>query len=143
MKSSIKINNVEIDLTKARVDIQDHNEGNNPDNPFSASNCEVVVWIGTSGFVYQTSATLDVGGVSSQLAINRDSGAYDSLLDMLTEMNALTDDEDEDDQVYAAGKVIGDALGVQKVYDDYLAEFGVWERADGMDANTETFRGQQ
>ena len=133
---TVTINNVVLDLSDASVEVLDTNQHG---QRYSASLVQVNVLIHGFDFAYQTSTTFDAGGVSSQLRINAESGAVDSLQALLTEHDALIDSEDIDDQVYTAGMIIGDALQVQAQYDDYLAAIGTWQSADGMDANTENF----
>ena len=132
---TVTINNVELDISDASLDVQDLNET----GLFSPSLVQVNVSMYGYDFAYQTSTTYDAGGVSSRMRINAESGAYDSLLALLIGHDALIDSEDEDDQVYAAGLQIGNALDVQEHYDNYLSGIGKWKRADGIDANTETF----
>lgn len=132
----IKINNVGIEFTNARVDIDDLNDGEEVFNP---GQVQVNVTLASHVLTYQTSSTLDAGGVSSQLSINVESGAYDNLLSLLKFHNAIDDTSDVEEQVYAAGALIGDAINVQSKYDTYLRGFGSWDTANGMDANSEVF----
>ena len=122
------------EITQKNVELQDLNDSS---NEFNASAVQVAVWIG-SGVCFQTSDTYDAGSMSSQLAINGESGAYDSVKDLMTEHGFS--DEFIGEYVYFVGSVIGGRAEVQKVYDEYMQEIGTWEREDNsMDANSEVF----
>lgn len=91
-----------------------------------------------ASFCYQTSNTTDCGAMSSQLALNDESGAIDALSSALIASNFSDDFVEEN--VYEIANIIAQKLNVQKIFDDYLNEIGSWERApSSMDANSEVF----
>ena len=135
----VKINKKTIDLTSANVSVDDLND---PDSPFNPGQVQIVVDVNGRALAYQTTGTLDVGGVSSTLAINEDSGGFEEMLNLLEDHDAINEDGDEIEQICAAGEIIGEALDVQSEFDKYMSSMGSWTGANGMDANSERFVSQ-
>ena len=120
-----------LSLEKAATSIQELESG------AEVPQVEVVFEMNSSPlWVYQTSDTMDVGGVSSKLKINHDSGAYDACAAFMRDNGIEIND---DDDVFAFGAWIGEQMNVQSTYDQHMSEYGEWVRGDGMDANSEVF----
>lgn len=131
----IEIKGKEIELNSSEVEVQDFN-GLGEFNPGAV---QVAVHLDRDHLIaYQTSGTMDVGGISSDLSLNRQSGSYDHLIDFLEDQGI--DIDEDDDLVDAIAEDIKSRLGVQELYDEYLDSLGSWEPStSGMDANSEVF----
>lgn len=127
----------------AYAELQDFNAT----SEFNAGAVQVSIFgnLGEHSFAvaYQVSNTMDCGSMSSQLAANWASGGLDSLSEFLVNCGyeSLADDEHHE-ELYAIAKYVGDAHGVQDIFDAYLRDemTGAWEQQhNAMDANSEVF----
>jgi len=135
MKSVIILGKV-VNLANAKISVEDHNFSGEEFNP---SAVQVDVIIRGLTICFQTSSTLDCGGISSQLSINEESGSYQALLKYMQRHFMIDPKQDEQEQVYSVGDLICDELELQGQYDDYIADYGSWDTGNGMDANSESF----
>lgn len=116
---------------------------------------QVIVWVGKEMFAMQTSNTWDYGYQSSSLGINSESGAQDTVWEIVEDM--LTDDDVEilesadpyswkDDLKNIAVSTLEKQLQpvAQKAFDEGVSKYGSYQNANHlgmscMDGNSEVF----
>ena len=105
---------------------------------FDVSAIHVGAYSGFGGVVYQVSNTLDAGAISRKLSINGESGSYGAMEASLLARGL--DREFVDEYVLDIADLLGEELGVQKIFDDYVKEFGRWKPyPNATDGDSEIF----
>ena len=140
-KETIKLINAVIPIKELAADYSVHLEDLNKLfelDEFDVSAIQVVADCGFDGVVYQVSNTHDGGAISRKLSINGESGSYGAMEASLLARGL--DREFVDEYVLDIAELLGEELGVQKIFDDYVKEFGRWKPyPNAMDGDSEIF----